>query len=475
MGKSKTKTTTKTETEASVSRLAAALKAHERAKTERRPEDNPFAEHDLKQMGSAGLRRSADRFPAQNMAVHEGVGREMELARFETQQEVKSEKTAKRKAQARARAARKAEFDKIASSPVAPNPERMHEAWVIVALMLPTIQRIANGKRQWASRFLGDVTDDVVGAVVENMAQMLAKSDKDLEVLEVAARQISEKVRRTQQIPGDQLTDDERKERRTLAKARKWLMQVANNRVMDTLVDVYLRSHNLRWTNLDIIATVMANINGVGDDPMVSRFKADRAPAFLGTRFQRPGGVDAGLLATAINAAITERGLDRMVELLLNEENRRVDGSFKWSELAEQVFLAGPDGDGEWYWQVVCQSTTGRNRDGVEWTMDRARKARGDAARTFARNEFDWLPGLIMAVIDSFDPKALGWSIRGNQRHAFMASDFELLYMGDEPERREVLSPVLRFADAGEAAQALIEHLAALVTGEDLVASVVNA
>ena len=95
-------------------RLAAALKAHERAKTDRRPEDNPFAEHSLKDMASAGLRKGADKIPARDMAVHEGLGREMELARFEVEQEAKADKSAKRMAVMRSRAERKVEFDKIA-------------------------------------------------------------------------------------------------------------------------------------------------------------------------------------------------------------------------------------------------------------------------------------------------------------------------------------------------------------------------
>ena len=109
--------------------------------------------------------------------------------------------------------------------------------------------------------------------------------------------------------------------------------------------------------------------------------------------------------------------------------------------------------------------------------MDRARKARGDAARQFVRNEFAWLPGLIMEVIGSFDPHMIGWSMLGpgGRPNAVMASDFELYYLPDQPVVREQYQPVLRFADAGEAAEALIEHLALLTTGADLVKSVSNA
>jgi hypothetical protein len=462
---------TKTMTEEAVARLAAALDAHERAKTERKPEDNPFHDHDLKQMASAGLRSAQDKQPARNMAAAGGTGLAMEEARFEVEKAHKADKSAKRMAAARARAARKVELDKIADSPVRPSTERMQQAWMIVLHLTPTIDRIANDKRRWASRFLGTTMDDVPQMAKEKMALILAKSNKDLDLLETAARELGEQAKRSNRIPADQLTDEERIERKKVGKARKWLMGVVNNRVMGALVDAYTSERNLRWDNIDLIATVMANINGPGADPIGNAFKADRAPAFMGTRFQRPGGVDPHLLATAINAAITERKLDRLVELLLN--NIRTDGSFPWSEQAEEVFLAAPDGDGQWYWQAVCNATTGRNRDGKEWTLDRARKARGDAARTFVRNEFEWLPGFIVEAVEAFDPHAIGYSVKANrwssQVRATLASDFELYYLGDEPEVRQPLRPVLRYADAAEAARALMDHLACLVTGEELV------
>lgn len=466
---------TETMTQEAVTRLAAALTAHERAKsTPPKPEDNPFAGHNLASMATAGLLKSADQHPALNMAPKGGLGYDMEVARHEALGVARADKSAKRMAVARARAARKDQFDKIVASPVQPDPDRLERAWMVVAHLLPTITRIASSKRRWAARFLGDVTDDVAANVLEAMALMLAKSEEDLEVLLVAATQIGDQAARTGLIPGDQLSEEERKERKRIARARKWLMAVVNNRVMDTMIDVYLRSHNLRWDNLDLIATVMANINGVGEDPMSANFKANRAPAFLGTKFPAPGAVDASLLATAINAAITDKGLDRMVELLLHEDNRRADGAFKWTEHAEEVFMASPGGEGAWMWRAVCQATEGRDRDGKTWAIDRARRARGDAARAYVRSEFEWLPGLIVEAVESFDQHPIAFCVKGGQTRAIMASDFELFYLPDAPQVRQPLSPVLRYADATEAAYALIENLARLVTGRDLVASLVE-
>lgn len=462
--------TTTTTTNDLVERLTAALNAHERAKTERKPDDNPFHQHDLKQMATAGLLKSADRHPARSMASCE-LGFALESSRIQVLSEAKADKSARRMAVARARAARKQQFDAITASPVRPDPERMREAWVIVTHLLPIITQVANGKRQWAKRLLGSVTDDVAGAVVENMALLLAKSDKDLGVLEQAARQLGEQAERTRQIPGDQ-TDAEKAAAKAVAKGRKWLMQVVNNRVMDTLIDVYCRSHNLRSENIEVLATVMANLSGVGDDPMTNRFKADRAPAFMGTKFPRPGGVDAGLLAAAINAAISDRGLDRLVELLLG--GARTNGEFPWTDRAQEVFYAAGD-DGPWMWQVVCQATTGRNRDGKEWTTQRARKARGDAARDFVRNAFEWLPSLVVSVVEAFDQHAVAFTVKAGETRAIMASDFELFYLPDAPDPREVLAPVLRFASVEQAAHALIENLAAHMSGEETLRSLLDA
>lgn len=454
----------------SIERLAAALNAHSKAKVAREPGDNPYHEHDLDQMRSAGLMSAQDKTPALNMAAKapdSPMAYEMERSRFEVEAAAKTDSSAKRMAAARARAARKAQFDEIMTSPVKPDEKRMAEAWAIMSHLFPTVVRIAEGKRRWAARHLGDVTDDVGAIVLENMALMLAKSDKDLDLMLKAAEQIGSKAKRTGKVEGHIETDDEAKARRREAKARKWLMQVVNNRVMDTLVDVYFRSHNLRWENIDIVATVMATVNGVGDDPLLNRHKADRAPSFLGTRFQRPGGVDSALLATAINAAIGDRGLDRLVELLLN--HTRTDGRFQWKRYAEDVFLASPDG-GEWMWQAVVQATTGRTPQGKEWTMDRARKARGDAARTYVRQQFEWLPSFIVSVLDAFDPAFIGFAAhaQGGGR-AILASEFELYYLGDEPERRLLLSPVLKYGSAEEAAAALLEHLAQPSTTDEWV------
>lgn len=454
--------------------LLAALTEREQAKTASDPEDNPFANHTLKDL-SHGLMKGADNTPAINMAtkvkvtgenrdveeIEDSPAFQMEAARFETAREGRADKSARRMAQAKARAERKVEFDRIASARFTPNPERMDRAWLVVVHLVPIITKIARSKQRWANRLLGSNADDIPQMALEKTALVLAKQDRfDLDVLAIAAEQLGVSDRA---IPGDQPapTAEDTDLVKEVKKARKWLMGMVNNRVMGSLVDAYTSQNNLRWDNLDIIATVMASINGVGDDPMLNRFKADRAPAFLGSRFQSPGGVDADLLAMSISAGITAHGLDPLVEFLLDDEHRRVDGTVKWSEHARDIFLLTPGGYGEWMWQQV-EAATADHQHG--------RRRRGVAARDHVRSLFAWLPGLIMATVDSFDFQFRMWHCG----QAIMWSDFEE-YLGERPDRRLPLQPALKYASVREAAQALGEHLACLTTGNDLVASAVNA
>lgn len=429
------------------------------------PSTNPLAHADVDAIRhGVGVDKGADMVPALDMSAKVGGALPIDLERFEAAQSAKADKSAKRMARARRMAERKAEFDSIVASDVRPDPERMTMAWRVVFPLVPTVTRIAKGKQRWAARYLGSVVDDVAQVVLERMAVVIAKQDKyDLRFLIERADELGEQEAGRERRPRTATTDEERKAIKREARARGWLMSMVNNRVLGTLADLYTESRNLRWDNLDIIATVMVSINGVGEDPLVKRHQADRAPAFLGTKFQRPDGIDPAVLATAINAAITERGLDLLVEILLNEDNREFGGAFKWTKNAERVFLATPGGRGQWLWDQVVKATEHHSRP---------KRARADAARMHVRNLFEWLPPFIGQVVDSLDPHFIGWSTTG--RRAVMASDFELFYLADVPAQREMLAPSLRYTTVEEAVAAITEAVQVL-TGADLVNSIANA
>lgn len=448
---------------AQITALVAVLREREAAKSRVDPEDNPFAKHTLADL-SHGSRKGADDMPAVNMAAkapNDPAAFALEASRIEVAKEGRADKSAKRMAVAKQRAQRKVEFDRIADSPAQPDPVRLTKAWAVVFHLMLIVTRAARSKQRWAQRLLGSNADDIPQMTLERMAIVLAKQTKfDLDVLMVAAKQLAASE---QGIPGNQVVDEsEPAEKKQIKQARKWLMGMVNNRVRGAIVDSYMAAHNLRWDNIDLIATVMATMNGPGDDPMLARFKADRAPAFLGTRFQTPGGIDPEVLTVAITAAITDRGLDPMVEFLLDESNRRTDGAVAWQEHAEAIFKLTPGGEGEWMWDSVVKATENHAR---------AKNARGIAAMRHVRNQFEWLPHLIVRVIDSMDPQFRYW----NEGRAVLASDFEWEYLPDADGHRYPLQPALKFDTIEEAAQVLLASLAPLVTGKDLVESVVHA
>lgn len=444
-------------------RIAAALDLNARA-TEYVPADNPFVGKDVDELaGSAG-------FPALNMAAKTNgapLAQALEESLHTTRAKAKDVTAAKRQQDARNRARKKAEFDAIADRDIEIDQARMMQAWRVVFPLVPVVTREANAKRQWAERHLGTVAEDVAQTVLENMALLLAKSDHDLLLMAEAAddlgRSFGNKHRKGK--PVAEMNDDERKAYKAAGKRRKWLLRVVHNRITSTMTDLYTSPRNVRWDNVEIVGSVMASINGVGGDPLVTAHKASRAPGFLGTRFQRPDGIDQGLIAAAINAAITDRGLDLMVEMLLNQDLRRSNGSVAWAKLAERLFLATPDSvaNGQWLWDAVVRATEHH---------ERPNRARADAARTHVRNLFEWLPGFIVDLVNSFDFEFREWST-ANMGKALLTSDFEAYLPEDDGVRRPFV-PALVYASVEEAVAALTQHIDVL-TGTDLMISVVNA
>lgn len=401
-----------------------------------------------------------DMRPALDMTAKGGGA--MERVRRVGLEAGKADKSAKRMAANRARAERKAQFDAIAASPAKPAPERLAKAWLIVTPLFPIIQKAALSKRAWASRFLGSNADDLASMATESIVLVLAKSDKDLDVLARAAEELGRQAETTGRMPGDQVTDDsEQAERRAVSKARKWLMGLVNNRIMGALVDSYTSQRNLRWDNIDLIATVMASINGPGDDPAIARHKADKAPAFMASRMAAPGRLDGNLIASAITGAITDRRLDPLVELLLDPEAVRTDGAFSWSKNAERVFLLSPEG-GEQVWDLVAKATA---------HVANPSRARADAARTHVRNLFEWLPGLIVSASEAFDLTAAERYTICKRSQSTLSSGFDQY----RAKSANTWAPTLTFATPQEAAAVIVEHLSTLVTGEDVVGGIVFA
>lgn len=451
-----------------------------KAKPVRVEGDNPMDIHDADEIaGGVGILKSADHIPAVNMAAKapdSDLAFSLESERVAARQRGRADRSAKRMKVARARQARKDEFDYFGDDPDqdlgTPKPKHMGAAWMVVFHLHEIVAETAKSKQRWAARLLGHHVEDVPQQALEKFAVMLARQDRwPLDELAYAAEQMA---LQSHGIPGDQKYDGDNAARKRHFAQRKWLMGAVNNRVMAAIADAYRFVEN-EPDSLDAVSAVLAHIGGPNGDAMLNNFKADAAPTFMGTRFQRPGGIDPNLLSMAIAGAITDRGLDDLTEFLLDPEHIRTDGAVKWSKYAKDIFLLTPGGYGQWLWEEVLAHTQG---------VAGGRKARGDMARKHVRALYSWLPGVIDAAVAAFDFHMIGFATRGMlvgtncdgepvrlkrsvtdpHIHAVMASDFEW-YLPEEPENRLWFTPALKHATPEEAATVLHEHLA-LLRGE---------
>lgn len=428
------------------------------------PEANPYAGADLTDLTSGLGLRIDEKRPASNIAQrHDATAMavDMEEAAFTGFRQGSIDRSKARAAAAANRRARAAQFAAVAATPLRPEPEALTTAWQVVVVMEPLLRRMARAKQPYAERLVGvGLADDVTGMVFESMALALSKAitteQQDPGVLVQAALQLAGWVERNNRLPGDQEPDKEAKaEAKAHARARKWLMGMANNRVMDTITDLFRAEQNLRWDSLDIIDTVMATINGPGDDPMHASSKVNLPPTMLGTRFPRPGGTDSALIATSINAALTEHGLDPLVEILLS--SLRTDGKVPWTSLAEQIFLATPGGHGQWLWSQVVLAT--------QPLGDAARAERGVKARLHVRNLFGWLPDFLVALIQAHEIQVVGWHTTEFGTLPRMVSGFDAHYDDGDTGMgapRHPLVPALSFDTIDAATRALSEHLGSI-------------
>lgn len=438
--------------------LVVALDRTAKAKhTPAKPEDNPLHAKNLVDLiRGGGILKHADLLPQRDKHGSWMGPHDLNQQVIDGLDARSNGRKDQRKKVARARAQRKQQIDAIAESPKVPDPVRLAKAWVVLRPMVPIYARIARSKGNWAKRYLGTINDDIAANAVESTVKVLAKGDQDLDLLALAAQQLAGEAERTG-LPGDQKIEEvevdedaARKQRRKEAKARKWLMGLANNRVMGALCDAYTEKHNLKWENLDVLETVMASINGAGDDPMMARFHADRAPQFITSRMYAPGTIDPDVLAMAIAGAITDRRLDRLVMLLTDEDNLRTDGAFMWTKNAEAVFLATENGEQKW--AAVVQATA---------LHQNPEHSRAYAARTYVRDLFAFLPWLVRSVIEACTVERIGW----RDGRALMASAYDPDAFAEDGSRKRpgYLFPTPVYATTEEAARAIQENLSRVI------------
>lgn len=341
----------------------------------------------------AGVQKSVDNHPARKNTTP--IARQMEAARMAGLEAGRIERVSRRKKAALSRQHRRDQIEALSTSPDPLPLERIAPAWLIVELMVPIIERIARSKKRRLQRYLGDLTADVETEATEDMLNVIARSTQDLDVLLESAGRLASDA--PVALPADADTDA-RKRHKAVRRGCGWLMGVANNVVMRAIDTAYRSDENLRWASLDIIAAVMDQASGPQEDVFYSRFKADRAPVMMGSRWHNPGSVDPGLVSMALAAAITDRRLDPLVEMFLDQENCHPNGTFRWEQNAYKVFTLSP-GDGAWMWALVEKRTSG---------FSYPEKARASMAKTWTNRLFAWLPSFMVDIVDVLQDMPFG-------------------------------------------------------------------
>ena len=196
----------------------------------------------------------------------------------------------------------------------------------VTALLSNKIDQVVARRAQKASRLLGSLAEDACfetfAAVNRSIAGAIVRSERTKEDLLVAAEYLSQQPG----IPSVHWKDDP-------PEHASWLMSVIEYRSRTAIQEWYAKE-----PSLESLAHGDSVIGSTRSDDYYDRFCAKRQPGLLGARWSQPGQVDVGIVQGIITGAITERGLDPLVELIL--ANLRSDGLFTWSEHAEEVFVA---------------------------------------------------------------------------------------------------------------------------------------
>jgi len=233
----------------------------------------------------------------------------------------------------------------------------LKDAMDVTALLSEKIDLVAQRRARKAARLLGTVAEDATFATFEavnrSITGAIVREERTKEELLEAAEWVSKQPG----IPSIRKGEEE------VPGSAGWLMSVIEFRSRSAIQDWYGREPTIE--SLAYGDDALAD----GNDDFYDRFCAKSQPLIVGARWPQPGQVDHGIVQAMISGAITERGLDALVELILN--NLRSDGSFSWKEHAEEVFLAlGLD----MHWHLLCRKIDSPELRG-RYAKDAARRA----------------------------------------------------------------------------------------------------
>lgn len=196
----------------------------------------------------------------------------------------------------------------------------------VTAHLSEKIDLVAQRRARKAARLLGSIAEDATfetfATVNRSIAGAIHRDERPKEELIEAAAWLS----REPGIPTVHWKDDP-------PKHASWLMSVIEYRSRTAIQDWYDKN-----PSLESLAQGDSAIASTHSDDYYDRFCAKQDLGLLGARWPRPGQVDVAIIQGVIAGAITGRGLDALVELILG--NLRSDGLFPWTEYAEEVFTA---------------------------------------------------------------------------------------------------------------------------------------
>lgn len=249
------------------------------------------------------------------------------------------------------------------------------EAFVLAPLIHILDEVVASQGRRF-TKYLGQAeVENIAVDVYNRVAHSVSQSNWDTELLVQGADFLQ--ANGWWEIRPKDHEDDEQ----TYATVAKYLVVTMVSRSKDAWKEAYRKRPTLM--SIEKMDTVMANMHS-NADPDMARFKADGGARLVGWNPPSPGSIDWNTLAMAVAAAITERKLDPLAEVLLNDEYLRTDGAFMWTEHSDKVWRA-------------CGLPMGLFNK-----MSKTDKAK--AAKKAARNRFTWMPGMMEAAIRELQP-----------------------------------------------------------------------
>lgn len=348
---------------------------------------------------------TVDDYEVQEVAAGQGVRRK-DMTPAERRAHDRAT-AARRMKQYRKRLRKDAENVERAKQPL--DPTRMRFSLEAVALIMDLVEKVVTARYNKVRRVLGDVyVGDIASETVIGLAEGMARSDHRVESLIIAADWLSKQPG----IPEVPIEAPVGAKFIMSVLMRQATVQIANNYRQNV---VRVESMELRqdpttgeWkdmlvvkdvtlASLEYLDTILSSQFMGGLDTLIANSKADGGLSMVGAKFQIPGEPNRLFARQIIDSAITARGLDWLTDLLLDDDNVRSDGTFKWAEHADTII------------------ETMLNIDPVQASDDE--RVRRDLAQRITKQAYQYLLDVVYAARGlASDPMVLA-EVTGGEHH----------------------------------------------------------